>query len=216
MIKLFIKDLRLAINPIFFFLPILFGALFLIPQWPYFIVFMYFFFISVPNIFGVFNAQNDLGLSIMMPVSKKEIVRGRFLSIGFIELLYLIWGGVFAVIHNLIYGRESFLFDPNPALFGFAFLMFAVFNLCFFPMYYRTAYRYGIPTIIGVVVTIIYAAAVEFWVLFSPGARAVFEGNSPEMRLAQWGVLAAGILLSVILHIPVLKLAERRFERVDV
>ncbi len=214
--NLIYKDFRLSINSFFIiFMPILTGLLFLIPQWVFFLALMYFFFISVPNIFGTFNAQNDFGFSIMMPVSKNEIVKARIISLVIIEMLHIILGGFFAFVHVMIYNNTNFMLDLNLAFFGLALLMFALFNLAFFPLYFRTAYNYGIPTIIGNLVAILFAAAIEFLVLFNDRIAELLEGNTPEMKMIQLGILLAGIALFPILNFITYKLSAARFEQID-
>ena len=70
--RLLYKDLRLSIHPFFFILPVLTGALLLIPHWPYFIALMYFFWISVPNIYSTYNSQNDRTFCMLMPIKKND------------------------------------------------------------------------------------------------------------------------------------------------
>ena len=156
---------------------------------------MYFFWISVPNIFSTFNVQNDFGFSAIMPVSKKEIVGGKMLSFIFLEVLHLAAGAVFAVIHNMIFGLDNFALNLNMAFFGAAFIMFGLFNLVYFPGYFRTAFKYGLPLILGVLVTLVFVCAVEFSVMVSSGAARLMEGTSSGMQMVQFGVLIAGIIL---------------------
>lgn len=55
MFNLVMKDLKLGVHPMFFMLPLLTGALMLIPGWLYFVVILYFCCLTVPNIFGGFK-----------------------------------------------------------------------------------------------------------------------------------------------------------------
>ncbi len=214
--NLIFKDFRLSINSFFIiFMPILTGVLFLIPQWPFFLALMYFFFISIPTIFGMFNSQNDFGFSIMMPVSKNDIAKARIISFIIIELLHIITGVIFAFIHVKIYGIFNFMLNLNLAFFGLAFLMFALFNLVFFPLYFRTAYNFGIPTIVGNIVVILFVTAIEFIVLTNNRIAELLEGNTPEMKMVQVGILIAGIALFIILNFVTYKVSAAKFEQID-
>ncbi len=210
------KDFKLSINWFFYIMmPVIMGALFLIPQWPYLIVFMYFFFISIPNIFSTFNAQNDFGFAVMMPVSKKEIVKGKILTFLIIELLHLLAGAVFAILHVKLYGFDNFMLDPDIALFGTAFIMYAIFNIIFFPVYFKSAYRFGVPTIAATAAAVLFAVIVETFGLISPVFRNCLEGQSPEMRKLQLAILVFGVTIFFIFGFITYKISAKRFENID-
>jgi ABC-2 type transport system permease protein len=216
MVSLLYKDFKLSINWFYFIaMPILTGALFLIPQWLFFIALMYFFFISVPNIFGAFNSQNDFGFAIIMPVSKDEIVKGKILSLIIIELLHLLIGAIFAFIHLKIYGIDNFMLDLNFAFFGISFMMFAIFNIVFFPLYFKSAYNFGIPTIAANVAAILFAAVVELLVFFNPNFNYFLEGKSPEMKRLQIFILIGGILIFALFNHITYRISAKRFEKID-
>lgn len=214
--RLLYKDIRLSIHPFFFILPVLTGALLLVPQWPYFIAFMYFFWISIPTIVNTLNAQNDYGFSVMMPVSKGDIVKGKILSFILLELLHLVFAAIFALIHARIYHVPNFLLNPNMAFFGFAFTIYALFNLVFFPLYFRTAYQFGLPTIVGTVVTLAFAAGVETLAIYYPTINRFLEGPDRSMRLIQLAILIMGILVFTGLSYLAIVLSKARYEKVDV
>ncbi len=212
--NLLYKEFRLAIHPLFYPLLLLFGALLLIPQWVFFIALMYLFFIIVPNVFTMGKAQNDMVFSVMLPVRKRDVVKARVVSIVLLELLQVLIAAFFAGLHVVLFSSlDNFLLDPNFAFFGFALVMYAVFNVVFFPMFYRTAYKIGIPTVIASVAAILFAAGVEFALLFVPALRGLFDGMGNIG--AQIGALAGSIGLSVLINIAAYRISARRFERID-
>ena len=210
--QLLYKDFKLAINPLYYLVALL-SALILIPNWPYFIALMYFFFIVVPNIFATGKASGDISFSVMMPVRKRDVVGSRILSIIIIELLQLIVAGVFAIVNMELYPGGSNLLDPNFAFFGFAFIMFAVFNAIFFPMFYKTAYKVGIPVILAMIVAVVFAVVVEVVVLLVPAVRTVLE--APQYIGVQLGVLAVGVVIFIIANYAAYKASAKRFEKLD-
>jgi len=209
--NLLYKEFRLAIHPLFYLI-LLCGALLLIPQWPFFIALMYLFFIAVPNIFSMGKAQNDVEFSVMLPVRKRDVVKARILSIVILELLQILVAVVFAILNMKLYRTANFLLDPNIAFFGFALIMYGVHNVFFFPMFYKTAYKIGIPVIVAVAAAVLFAFAVEFAVLYIP-ALGVLDGMGHIG--AQLWVLGAGIVLFALLNIVAYRISVRRFERVD-
>ena len=210
--NLLYKEFRLTINPMFFLVPLL-GVLILIPQWPYFVALMYCFFITVPNVFMSGKAQNDIGFSVMLPVRKRDVVRSRILAVIGLELLHILVAAVFAAINAAIYKNGNFLLDANVAFFGFSFVMFAVFNIIFFPMFYKTADKVGLPTVVALTAAIVFAAAVEMYVLLVPAAAAVLDGT--QHTLLQLPVLLGGILVFVLLGALAIRLSANRFEKID-
>jgi len=209
--NLLYKEFRLSIHPLFY-LTLLFGALLLIPQWPFLIALMYFFFIVVPNIFSNGKAQNDVMFSVMLPVRKRDVVKARILSIVILELLQILAAAAFAALKMLFLTTSNFLMDPNIAFFGFAFMMYAVFNAFFFPIFYKTAYRIGIPVIAGSAAAVFFAAAAELAVQAIPALR-VLDGTGHTG--AQASVLAAGIVIFALVNFAAYRISVRRFERVD-
>ena len=210
--NLLYKEFKLAINPMFYLVALL-GALIMIPQWPYFIALMYFFFITVPNLFTTGKAQNDMGFSVMLPVRKRDVVGSKILAVIGLELLHIVVAAVFAAINAAVYKEGNFLLDANVAFFGFVFVMFAIFNIIFFPMFYKTAYKVGLPTVIALTAAIVFATAVEMFVLFTPAAAAVLDGT--QQTLLQLPVLFGGIVVFVLLSALAIRISANRFEKID-
>ncbi|NJD04116.1 MAG: hypothetical protein FIA99_16310 [Ruminiclostridium sp.] len=209
--NLLYKEFYLAINPLFYLL-LLFGALLLIPKWLFFLAPMYFFFIFVPNIFLLGKSQKDIEFSVMLPVRKRDVVKARIVLVVLLELLQIFVAAVFGVIHMEIYSTKNFLMDPNFAFFGFVFMMYAIFNVVFFPMFYKTAYKIGVPTIIANAAAILFAAGVEFAVLAIPAFKVL---DAMRNVPAQLWVLAGGIGLFALLNIAAYRISSRRFEHIS-
>lgn len=209
--NLLYKELHLAIHPLFW-LMLLSGALLLIPQWLFFLALMYFFFILVPNIFTIGKAQNDIVFSVMLPVRKRDVVKARIMSIVWLELLQILIAAIFEAIHIKIYNVKNFLMDPNIAFFGFVFIMYAIFNLVFFPSFYKTAYKIGIPTIIANAAAVFFATGVEFAVLSIPALH-VLDGMGNVA--AQMWVLIAGIGIFILFNILAYMISAKYFENID-
>ena len=210
--NLLYKEFKLTISTGFFALALL-GALVLIPNWLYFFALMYAMFITIPQIFTAAKAQNDLGFSVMLPVRKRDVVKARVLSILLIEMLHILVAAVFAVANILIYKGNNFFMDANVAFFGLVFVMFAIFNLVFFPAFYKTGYKVGVPTILGTLAAFIFMIAVEGLVMFVPQVNDYLDGAKEMYR--QLPVLFAGIALFVLSSIATYKISAKRFEKVD-
>jgi ABC-2 type transport system permease protein len=213
--NLLYKEFRISIHALYFVIPFLTGALFLIPNWLFFIALMYFFFISVPNIHSAYNSQNDNAFSIMMPVSKREIVKARILAIMTLESFHLLAGAFYAFLNITLYKLDNFSLDLNLAFFGIAFTMFAVFNIIFFPLYYKTAYNFGFPTILATGISIVYVEVIEVLVIINPTVADFLEGKSSAMRVIQAAILAFGIIAYLASSYISYRISAKRFENID-
>lgn len=212
MINLLYKELRLTIHPLFYVFP-LFGALLLIPQWPYFIALMYFFFIAVPNIFMSARAQNDIGFTASLPVARGDIVKARFLSIVLLELMQIAVAAAFGALNLAIYPGGNFLLDSNAAFFGFVFVMYGIGNLIVFPLFFKTACKIGGPALLASLALVLFAVMVETAVQLVPALRVLDgTGHAPE----QLAVLAAGAAVFALLNALALRVSVRNFERVNI
>ncbi len=209
--NLLYKEFHLSIHPAYFLVPA-FGALVLIPQWPYFIALMYFFFIAIPNIFTANKAQNDLGFSATLPIRRADIVKARVTSIIILELLQILVTAIFAFISMKFYVTQNFLLDANVAFIGFSFIMFGIFNLICLPMFYRTADKIGWPFIIAFTTAFLYAAVVEGTILLVPAAK-ILDGM--DHLPAQFIVLGIGIALFFLFSYVATHSSVKRFEKVN-
>ncbi len=212
--NLLYKEFRLVIHPMYF-LVALTAALLLIPQWPYFIAMMYIFFITMPNLFSGGKAQNDIGFTVMLPVRKGDVVRARVLSVVVLELIQIALSAVFAMLNLTLYRVENFLLDPNIAFFGLTFIMYGLFNVIFFPMFYKSAQKIGMPTLTAVIAIILYAVAVEIAVPLLPEVKYVLDGINGDALVRQLLVLAAGIAVFALLTWLACRVSVKRFEKVD-
>lgn len=172
---------------------------------------MYFFWISVINICAGYIAKQDNSFTAMLPVTKRDIVKSKIVAIGIIELIHLLSGIIMGIIHNQIYGTANFFMDMNIAFFGAMFVMFAIFNIIFLPLYFKTAYSYGRPVIYGIVVTLLYAFLLEYGTIRFEFMRNIFKGTMQT----QWIVVAVSVVIITVLSVITVKRSIRNFERIS-
>ncbi len=206
------KEFRLTIHPLFY-LSFLFGALLLIPQWPYLIALMYFLFTIVPNIFSTAKAQGDIDFSASLPVRRGDIVKSRIWSIVIMQVLQVIVAAIFGAINLVLYPQGNFLMDTNAAFFGIVFVMYGLHNIALFPMFYKTAFKIGIPTIVAVAVSVLFAGAIETVIQIVPALK-VLDGTLNTW--VHYAALAGGIVIFVLLNLLAAKISVKRFEKVNI
>jgi len=217
MYNLLLKELRLGVNPFFFVLPLITGALMLIPGWLYFIVSLYFCMITVPNMFGGYKSQNDLMFTSMLPVDKKNIVRAKVMLIVLLEALHVIAAMIYGQISLSLYPHLNYIFfKPTPGFWGLTFVMLAIFNLIFIPMYYKTAYKYGAAVMVAVAAAALFAGGAEWLGIKNEFVYDLFKGSRADDYGIQFSILLVGILLFAALTAAAYRMAYKRFQKVEI
>lgn len=211
MFNLLKKEFKINIHPVYLVVPILFGLLMFIPYWIYSIVFFYYFWITVPNMFGAYNQQRDLIFTQMLPVRRADIVKSRILATVLIQLLHIFFAVIFGIINVALYGPINyFALDINAALFGIAFILYGGFNIVFLPKYFKTGYRYGKALLFASVYSIMFATALDLLNGFLPEVNMVLEGS--DYALYQYLILVGGILIYALLTFIATKLSIKHFD----
>ena len=212
--KLLYKETRLAIHPtIYIFLS--FGVLLLIPSWPFFIAFGYLF-IAFMNTFMNNRANHDVLFTALLPIPKRDVVRIRVYCVAIAEVLQIVVAIPFAYLNSLIspHGNQAGM-NLNIAFFGFVFMMYAVFNAVFLPMFYRTAYKVGIPILAGTGASVLFVGVVELAVHVVPFLATHVNALGTAHVLSQLVVLLAGLSLFSLATLFACKRAAGNFEKLD-
>ena len=209
--NLIYKELGLSINKFFYLLPIVLGALMFIPGWIFLLVFYYFFWITIPQVYGSYLAQGDYNLLAVLPIKRKDIATSKIYALFILEGLHLVFAIIFGLIHNLIYGSWNFFFDINLAFFGVGILLFGVFNISFLPAYFKTSHFFGKPLIFASITTLVYGFVFEFGVAKYQFMRDVFEGSITNQAIAFIVTTVLGIGLSII----ALRISQKRMMEID-
>ena len=137
------KQLRLGCHPM---TPVfcLFGVMVLIPNYPYTVIFFY---VMLGLFFTFLNIreQKDSYYSAILPVPKRDTVKGGCALVALVELLSLAVLAPCALLAvRLQPGKDNLVgMDPNLALFAAGFLLYTVFNAVFLPTFYRNGYKVG-------------------------------------------------------------------------
>ena len=209
--NLIYKELGLSINKFFYLLPLILGALMFIPGWIFLLVFYYFFWIAVPQVYGGYLAQGDYNFLAVLPIKRKDIATSKIYALFILEGLHLVFAIIFGLIHNSIYGSWNFFFDINLAFFGVGILLFGVFNISFLPAYFKTSHFFGKPLIFASITTLVYGFVFEFGVAKYQFMRDVFEGSVTNQAIAFIVTTVLGIGLSIL----ALRISQKRMMEID-
>lgn len=142
MMTLLYKELRLCAHPtsvVFAFL----GCLVLVPAYPYSVIFL--FGCLAPYITFV-NARetNDAWYTATLPVTKRESVRAKCLLIVSLQLFQLLFSIPFTLLRRALgVPNNPVGLDATLAWYGFGLMIYAAFDLAFFPAFYKSGYKAG-------------------------------------------------------------------------
>lgn len=213
--NLIYKEFKLASHPTtFIFLS--FGLMMLIPSYPYYVAFFYIC-LSIFFIFLAGRENKDVFYMVSLPIRKRDAVKARCWMIAIIELAQIIISVPFAVISVKInpFGGNPAGIDANVAFYGFVFIMYALFNIIFIPMFYKTAYKAGKSFLIAIIAIAVYIGIVESLVWIPSPLRTYLDTTDPGRMMKQLPLLFAGAVLWALSMLPIYKRAAYNFERVD-
>lgn len=217
MYNLLMKELKLGVSPFFYIMPFLTGALMLIPGWLYFLVILYFCFITVPNMFAGYKTQNDLIFSSMMPVTKKDIVKARVSVIVILELIHIVVAMIYGIITLRLYPNLKYIFfAPSFGFWGLCFVMLAIFNIIFISMYYKTAYKYGAAAFVSIAAAMLFAGGAEWLGIQNSFVFVLLKGTGADNLAIQLSILITGIVIFAIFTLIAYHIANKRFEKVEI
>lgn len=212
---LFYKELKLAVHPTMW-LFLLLSALVLIPNYPYYLVFFYsclcIFFTCLQS-----RENRDFLYTALLPVSKRDVVRARFLTVAFFQLAQMLVTVPFAIWslrHNPA-GGNSVGIECNVAFFGLSAVMMGGFNLCFFPPFYKTVQKIGWPLFYGGAFVTLYICAAETLVHIPCKLAAFLDSRDPEVIRKQLPLLLICLLVYALLTLLAMHRSEKHFEKVS-
>ena len=210
------KELTLSAS-VLSYLFILFGLMFFIPGYP---ILCGVFFVTL-GIFQSFqNAReaNDIVFSALLPVAKKDVVKGKYLFSCFIELCSILLMVIAAlirmtVLEDVAVYQNNAIMNANFFALGMALFLFGLFNLIFIGGFFKTAYKFGKPFVTHIIVTFIMIGIGEA-LHHIPGLEAVNAFGFAHFGL-QFGLLALGAMAYIALTVISYRCACRNFERID-
>ena len=173
--KIFRKELRLCSN-VQLIIMVALSALMVIPSFPAAAPFIY----AISGIATVFPrllANHDIEYSMLLPIAKKDVVRGKVLFFGFYEVLAMVLGAIFAIPRIFLVepaviasgGEVTTYLSPTIAIFGFAFLGAGLANLILFPVYFKNPFKkLTMPPLLAILLYIAVVAVSMLLTAFVP------------------------------------------------
>ncbi|MGX8699163.1 MAG: ABC-2 transporter permease [bacterium] len=210
------KEVRLS-APLLTWLFLGFSFMTLLPGYP---ILCGAFFITL-GLFQSFQSAreaNDILFSALLPVAKRDVVKGKYLFVVLIELCgFLPMAGLTllrmtALADAAVY-RQNALMNANPFYLGMVFVLFALFNAVFVAGFFRTAYRLTGPFVWYAVLAFLCIGFAEA-LHHVPGLEALnafgFEAAGLQFLLLLGGALVYGVVTWLSY-----RSASARFETLD-
>ena len=216
MSNIMFKETRLSAS-ILAYLFILFGLMFFLPGYPI-LCGAFFSALGLFQSFQYARDANDTVFSVLLPIAKKDMVKGRFMFVCMIELLTLAVMAVATIIRMTVMAdsavyRSNALMNANPFALGAAFVIFGLFNLIFVGGFFKTAYKLGKPFVTFIIVGFVTIGIFE--VLHHIPGLEVLNSFGTDNLAAQLLLLLAGIVIFIVLTLLSLRRACYNFERID-
>lgn len=214
--KLLKKELKLTASPLSYLF--LAGALLtFVPGYP---ILLGAFFITL-GLFYTFQStreNNDIAYSLLLPVSKADVVKGKFAFAVLIEGCgFAVMTVITLVRMTVLCGAEPYtsnaLMCANFTFLGFALLIFGLFNLIFIGGFFRTAYYFAKPFVLYLIVSLLVIGAAET-LHYLPGLADLNAFGFRNLP-AQGGVLAGGMIAFLLMTAAALRRSIRNFDRID-
>ena len=210
------KEMRLSAS-ILSYLFILFGLMFLLPGYPV-LCGAFFVTLGIFQSFQTAREANDIVFSVLLPIAKRDIVKGKYLFVCLIEgcafllmtLSVLLRMTVFA--QSEVY-RANALMNANFFALGMACVIFGLFNLIFVGGFFKTAFKFARPFVTFIISCFLVVFAAEA-LHHVPGLEKLNAFGMDDLAL-QLMMLAAGILIFLLMTILSFRKACRRFEKID-
>ena len=212
--KMLMKEWKLCMHPMGYIM-LLCAALVLVPGYPYGVTCFY---MGLAIFFICLTARenHDAAYTLTLPVSRRDAVRARILFCSVLEALDLVLITVFILIKKIIGDTPNPAgLDAGVALIGDAMIIFAIFNMVFFPIYYKDINKPGKAFSIA-------AIAVFLWIVLEiagtyavPFFRDVLDQPDPSHMSDKLLFTLGGLALYLAGTAWSIQTSARKFEAVD-
>ena len=210
------KEIRLS-SLLLTWLFIGFGAMTLIPGYPI-LCGVFFITLGIYQSFLSAREANDIVYSALLPVAKRDVVKGKYQFVmmvelcGFALMAFLTLIRMTVLADSVLY-RQNALMNANPFYLGAVLLIFGLFNVIFVGGFFRTAYQIGKPFILYIIAAFLTIGVCEALHHF-PGLAAVNAFGFDHIVLQAALLLGGALLYSAMTYLSYQK-ACADFEKID-
>lgn len=218
MLNLIKKELSLCLHPTAFVF-LFFAVLVFVPNYPYEVIF----FFSCLSIFFccmMTRENGDIAFSCTLPIKKEHIPFAKMIVVFGLQCIILLLVGIIGAIKGAVLPAEQYVnqagISANLALVGNGAILLGIFNLIFFPCYFKKPDKIGVP--FGIASIVLFVLIGVFIVLrwVTPLYSITLNGLNSENTGAKIVALAIGVAVYVVLSAISCKLSMKNFQKIDV
>ena len=210
------KEIKLSAS-VLSYLFTLFGLMFFLPGYPV-LCGAFFVCLGLYQSFQTAREANDIVFSALLPIAKRDVVKGKYLFVCLIEGCALLLMALAVIIRMTVFSqsvvyRSNALMNANFFALGVAFLIFGLFNWIFVCGFFKTAYKFGRPFVLFIIAAFLTIAAAEA-LHHVPGLEALNAFGTEKIGM-QLALLAGGVILYLLITILSCRRACVYFEKID-
>ena len=216
-LKLIGKEFRLCLHPTSI-LFVFFACFVFIPNYPYEVAF---FFSGLSVFFVCLTAREngDLPFTCALPVRKREVALARIFFCVLFQVALLLLTGVAIAVKELCFPASAQVnlagTCANLALLGHGGLLLGIFNIVFFPQYFKNPNKVGVPFLVAAVVQFVCVALFCILRFTAPVYSDLLAAPFPQYIGAKATVFGIGIFLYGLLTVLACFFSARRFSQTD-
>ena len=214
--QLLMKEFRLA-TPVITWLFIGFALMTFIPGYPI-LCGAFFVCLGIFQGYQINKDANDILYSVLLPVSKIDVVRAKYLAAAILQMAAFLLCVLFTLVRMTVLSdaavyESNVLMAANFVYLAFVLVIFACFNVVFLGGFFKTAYGIGKPFISFIAANFAIIAAAET-VHHIPGLEWM---NTLDFRFMteQAAVLVGAVVAYIGLTVISYRKSCRRFQKID-
>ena len=214
------KEFKLAMHPVCYIFIAMFPFMILIPSYPLAVGFIYILSCYPILFLGANKGQqsNDLLYSTLLPIRKKDIVKARIFTVAIMQFAYILIMCALlpiAMISHQVSADTGLGIKGFVSLIGIVLIGFSLVDLIFFSVYYKNGRSIVMSTLLTMLGFIVYLAIFTIVLCYIPGME-WYKGFLQDSGIGyQFIILGIGLIIYVILHYLVYKVASKELEQVD-
>ena len=217
MLNLIKKEIALCLHPTAFIF-LAFAALVFVPNYPYEVIF-FFSCLSVFFCCMMTRENGDIAFSCALPVKKEHIPLAKILVTIGLQCIIFLLVGIIGAVKGAILPAEQYVnqagISANIVLVGNGAIVLGIFNLIFFPRYFKQPDKIGVPFVIGAIVIFLLIGVFIVLRWATPLYSITLNGLNAVNTGAKAAALIIGFVVYIILSAISCKLSMKYFQRVD-
>lgn len=214
--NLLIKELKLS-TMVLTYIFLIFALMTFIPGYPI-LCGAFFFCLGIFQSYQTSRENNDILYSVLLPVSKGDVVKAKYLAAAVLQMMMLILCAVCTVV-RMVFMSDAGVYESNALMAAnlvypaFVLVIFAAFNLIFIGGFFKTAYKMGKYFVVFIIVNFVIIAIAEA-LHHLPGLEWL---DTLDFSYAggQIAILVIGAAIYAAVTMISCRISQNRFEKID-